>query len=463
MQTVHLHRLCFLTLILLTGLLYGCSEAPTAADAPDQEALLASLDLTVEDLAGVNADAILSGLDASAIVEAVRASEDESVASAKKNSFVEPGESIQHAIDAAPDGSSVFIRPGTYVIDTTLTITKSLQLVGLGGPGAVVIEEGPRFEEVKDPNGNPQRNGIAARGVDGVSLINLTVHGFPGNGVFFAATDNFLLFRLITDQARSDSADPYGAYGLFPVRSKNGLIAHCVATRSDDAGIYVGQSENVAVVHNEAYGNVIGLEAENVKQTVWAHNRAYDNAAGMLAILLPPSRYVSVIQAEQLYVTHNRVTDNNGLNFAEEGELASFVPSGTGLLVIGYDDSMIARNRVTGNAFTGIGLGSALTLLQAAGRLPTDPVGLAQLATVFGDPNPDDVQIVDNRVTDNGTAETSPFPLPPVDLLWDKAVIDALTSVPGFPFSGYQPGNCWEDNTYATSEPEVLPTCGASS
>lgn len=159
-----------------------------------------------------------------------------------------------------------------------------MTLAGIGAPGSVVIH---------DPGG--ERNGIIARDVSGLSLINLTVRGFSGNGVFFVGVDGFLLFRLITDQLRES------AYGLFPVRSKNGLIARCTATGADDAGIYVGQSENVAIVHNEAYGNVIGLEAENVKQTLWAHNRSYDNSAGMLGILLPrDGRYIDITHAEQL-------------------------------------------------------------------------------------------------------------------------------------------------------------------
>jgi parallel beta-helix repeat protein len=373
--------------------------------------------------------------------------------------FVRSGESIQEAVDTAPEGGTVFIRPGTYDIEETITINKPLHLVGLGGPGAVVIQEDENLSE-------RLRNGIFARDVEGLSLINLTVRGFTGNGVFFVGVDGFLLFRLVTDQLRE------GAYGLFPVRSRNGLITHCTATGADDAGIYVGQSENVAVVHNEAYGNVIGLEAENVKQTVWAHNRGYENAAGMLAIFLPPGEYISVLQAEQLLVAHNRFTDNNGENFAEEGELASFVPPGSGLLVFGYDDSEITRNRVTGNASIGIGLGSSATLWLAAGR---------EISRLFAiDPYPDDVQITHNDVMENGFGPPLELPglpgaIPAVDLLWDRPILTGLAEVvPDFPFAYCKvvegqvvgTGNAWKNNTFVSSFPEVLPEddyCDASS
>ena len=429
MDQVHLRKLGLVLFIASCGVIAGCSDSPVSQEidkhpAGSQGTFIDLLQIDAANVEGVDLDAITRSLDNDAIAEAVRAIDRNDAPSSGKAGFVEMGESIQEAVDAAPAGGTVFVRPGTYV--ETITIEKPLNLVGLGAPGSVVIQ---------DPG--DERNGIVARDVSGISLINLTVRGFSGNGVFFVGVDGFLLFRLITDQLGD------GAYGLFPVRSNNGLIAHCIATGADDAGIYVGQSENVAIVHNEAYGNVIGLEAENVRRTVWAHNRSYDNAAGMLAILLPADgRYISITYADQLEVAHNRFTDNNSVNFAEEGSLASFVPSGTGLLVIGYDDSIVHRNRVTGNSFVGIGLGSVLTILQIAGRLPDDPAELGI------DPHPDNVRIVHNQVTGNGT-EPSFLPLPPVDLLWDRPL-----------YATYGSGNCWEDNTYATSFPDELPSCG---
>lgn len=447
MRPMHSYRLPSLFVLLAAGLFYGCDSTPEAEPPPDREGFLEVLGLSAADLNGVDLDALVSPLDAAAITEAVRVSEDkrEAPASAGGNLIVgNEEESIQEAIDAASAGSTVYVRPGTYVIEETITIDKSLNLVGLGPPGAVVIQEAENLSE-------RLRNGIFARDVQGLSLINLTVRGFSNNGVFFVGVDGFLLFRLFTDQLRE------GAYGLFPVRSRNGLIARCTATGADDAAIYVGQSENVAVVRNEAYGNVIGFEAENVKQNVWAFNRGYDNAAGMLAIFLPPSQHISVLHAEQLVVAHNRFTDNNGENFAEEGDLASFVPSGSGLLVFGYDDSSIRHNRVTGNAYTGIGIGSSATLWLAAGR------EISELLPI--DPHPDNIRITRNRVTGNGFGPPLELPevqaqIPAVDLLWDKPVIDFLAeAIPGFPFAEYGTGNCWEDNTYESSFPEDLPSC----
>ena len=91
--------------------------------------------------------------------------------------------------------------------------------------------------------------------------------------------DNFLLSHV--------AAINDGAYGLFPVFCKYGVIEYCSATGHDDTGIYVGQSDSVAMQYNEAHGNVNGLEVENCTDVAVFKNHSYDNVAGLLVILLP--------------------------------------------------------------------------------------------------------------------------------------------------------------------------------
>ena len=91
--------------------------------------------------------------------------------------------------------------------------------------------------------------------------------------------DNFLLSNITTVNCKE--------YGLYPVHCTKGVIEYCSATGSADTGIYVGQSENVAMQYNVAYGNVNGLEVENSTNVVVFKNHSYDNVAGLLVILLP--------------------------------------------------------------------------------------------------------------------------------------------------------------------------------
>lgn len=95
---------------------------------------------------------------------------------------------------------------------------------------------------------------------DGFVLKNITVQNFKENGVLLAHVDNFLLSHVATINV--------GAYGLFPVFCKNGVVEYCSATGHDDTGIYVGQSDSVAMQYNVVYGNVSGLEVENCRNVL---------------------------------------------------------------------------------------------------------------------------------------------------------------------------------------------------
>ncbi len=323
--------------------------------------------------------------------------------------IVPAGGSIQSAIDAAAPGAVIQISPGTY--HEALTVAKPrISLVGLG---AVVIE---------NPGGAEDGIRVADAG-DGFTLANVTVRGFEENGVVLEHVDGFLLSNV---RAEND-----GEYGLFPVFSSHGVIEHCAASGHSDTGIYVGQSDHVTLRGNVASGNVNGLEIENSAHIVAEDNESFDNVAGILVVLLPG---LDVKTSADIRVRGNRVHDNNHVNFAAPGEIESFVPSGSGILIVGADRTSAVDNVVTGNEFTGIAVGSTL-LLGALAGLP--PEAFADI-----EPNPDGTRIAGNIVTGNGGDSPIPF-LPAVDLLWDGSGV----------------GNCWHKNTYATSVPDPLPAC----
>ena len=174
-----------------------------------------------------------------------------------------------------------------------------------------------------------------------------------------------------------------------------------------------------------------GIELENVHEARAIGNETYDNVVGILVVLLPG---LDAKTSSDVLVAQNHVHDNNHENFAPPGDLASFVPSGSGILVVGADRVTVRDNRVTGNRFTGIGVASTLVLGQFAGLPPS----------AFGDiePDPDDDRIVHNVVRGNGGTSPIPF-LPAVDVLF----VPAGT------------GNCWSANRYERSFPEALPAC----
>ncbi len=78
-----------------------------------------------------------------------------------------------------------------------------------------------------------------------------------------------------------------GAYGLYPVGCFDVLIENSVVIGASDAGIYVGQSEQIVVRNNLVQYNVAGIEIENSKYADVYLNRATHNTGGILVFDLP--------------------------------------------------------------------------------------------------------------------------------------------------------------------------------
>ena len=78
-----------------------------------------------------------------------------------------------------------------------------------------------------------------------------------------------------------------GAYGIYPVKSKNVLIEDSASIGASDAGIYVGQSQNVIVRRNRAEKNVAGIEIENTINADVYENTATGNSGGILVFNMP--------------------------------------------------------------------------------------------------------------------------------------------------------------------------------
>jgi len=327
---------------------------------------------------------------------------------------VHRGGSIQAAVNAADPGAVIAIEPGTYAEAVHVSVP-GLTLVGLRGKnGGSVTIVNPGTEE----------NGVTVNpGSDGFTLLNVTVRDFEENGVYLSGVHGFLLSEVT-------SLDN-GEYGLFPVHSSNGVIERSRASGHNDTGIYVGQDTNVTVRGSVAFANVNGIEFENSTNVQALANEVHDNVVGILVVLLPG---LDAKTSSDVLVAGNSVHGNNHANFSPPGDLAAFVPSGSGILVIGADRVTVSANRVTGNQFVGIGVASTLVLATLAGLDPS---------TWDIEPDPDFDRIVDNVVIGNGGPQ-SPIPLvPAVDLLWVPA----------------GSGNCWSGNTFGTSFPGQLPAC----
>jgi uncharacterized repeat protein (TIGR03806 family) len=139
-----------------------------------------------------------------------------------------------------------------------------------------------------------------------------------------------------------------GGYAIYPVLSNNVLLENVVSLGASDAGIYVGQSNDIIVRFSEALFNVAGYEIENSDRADMHDNVAHCNTAGFLVFDLPGLNQYG----EQTRIFNNYTGYNNQANFAPGG-IVSAVPQGTGLLQLGYDKVEFFNNVVEFNRTLG--------------------------------------------------------------------------------------------------------------
>lgn len=377
-----------------------------------------------------------------------------------------PGKSIQQAIDRSKPGGWIFVMPGTYreIADPTngLNITKSgIHLIGLSTKKKRVVLE----------NAGNQRNGIAAvpadrtqcmschsdmappfpliEGADphmmkstapkinGLVISGITIKNFINNGLFTENVDRFAFVDIESVGNKN--------YGIFPTLSRNGLITHSRAYDADDSGIWVETSENVRVTHNLVENNVNGFEISNSSNITLAHNVARGNSVGLASLFLPDI-FDERPDATGYVVRDNVFTANNKLNTARPGSILAMVPSGTGILHIGADESRFERNRVEGNDFTGIAIADYCVVVSGT---PFDCSVDPDMSPGFiADHEATGNQVIDNIVTGNGT---NPNPDHPFSVFAsDMALLTAG-----------EHGNCYSGNLFDTvvSLLGILPEC----
>jgi len=359
---------------------------------------------------------------------------------------VHEGGSIRAALARASAGDRVEVLPGTYREGeegdlNALTVTRGgIALVGKPREGRPVVLQSKSGQSYgvwvspansagpgnKDDPEHPACGGPDPATLTGFSIHGFTVRGFAEHGVHLACVDGFSI--------NDNHADQNAVYGLFPIRSKNGVMAGNLVTNTQtDAAIYVGQSENVLITGNVVHDNLLGIEVENSGRCAVIGNHAYGNTMGIFVDILP---FLQRGTQEDTLVAFNSVRDNNRPNTAEPDELLGILPKGIGILVAGGRRTTVLMNDVRNNGFAGIAVSSLCLGLALQGQ-GCDGLGI--------DPDPVNDRILANRLIENGTVPLANpfFEALRADLIWD----------------GSGTGNCWSGNRFATSTPPELPAC----
>ena len=358
---------------------------------------------------------------------------------------VHPGQSIREALGRAGPGDRVEVLPGTYHEGSAgdlnaLTVTiDGIQLVGRPRRGHPVVLEnagGQQYGIWVSPEGSagagPQADpehppcGLDGTTLHGFSIEGFTIRGFAVHGVHLACVDGFAM--------RDNVSDANAVYGLFPVVSRNGVVAGNEAMNTTlDAAIYVGQSDRVLIADNRVHDNLLGIEVENSRHCSVIGNQVWNNTFGIFVDVLPGLERGT---QETTLVAFNSVHDNARANTGEPTDLLGVLPPGIGVLLVGADTTTVAWNSVLRNPFAGIAVVNLCLGFQLlAGSCPDLDV----------DPFSDGNRIVHNLVQGNGTVAVGVEALDALraDLVWDGTGTD----------------NCWSHDVFGTSVPPSLPAC----
>jgi len=235
----------------------------------------------------------------------------------------------------ANPGDIVHISEGFYKLEDSLSIDiDNLTLQGDGINKTIL--------SFKDQMSGAQGLSVTS---DGVTLQDFAVEDAKGDAIKVKGVHGISFIRVRTEWTNGPD-ELNGAYGLYPVESKNVLIDSCVAIGASDAGIYVGQSENIIVKNSRAEFNVAGIEIENSYYADVFDNHAENNTGGILVFDLPD---IPQQGGHHVRVFRNKSINNNTDNFAPEGNIVGEVPRGTGIIIQANSHVEIFENDIGGN------------------------------------------------------------------------------------------------------------------
>ena len=101
------------------------------------------------------------------------------------------------------------------------------------------------------------------------------------------------------------------------------------------------------------FSNVAGIEIENSFFADVHDNTSHDNTAGILVFDLPGLQQEG---GHDVRVFNNTIQNNNTENFAQNSDIVSIVPAGTGFFVMANHDVEVFGNTIEGNKTAAAGI-----------------------------------------------------------------------------------------------------------
>ena len=244
-------------------------------------------------------------------------------------------EEIQEALIDLEPGDVLTLEPGEYYFEDGLSLDVNDVIFEGSGIDSTILNFGEQISGAQ---------GLLVTS-DGVTLRDFAILDAKGDAIKVIGANGINMIRLRTEWTGGPK-ESNGAYGFYPVESKDVLIDGCVAIGASDAGIYVGQSQNIIVKNSTAQFNVAGIEIENSYYADVFDNLASHNTGGILIFDLPDLPQQG---GHHVRVFRNKAINNDTDNFAPEGNIVGEVPRGTGIIIQANSDVEVFDNDIYGN------------------------------------------------------------------------------------------------------------------
>lgn len=255
----------------------------------------------------------------------------------------------QTALIKAKPGDTIEFGPGKFEFRSTLSLDVSDVTIRGVSPHKSILS-------FKDQGQGTGGEGLLITSKANFTLQDIGIEDARGDAIKVNGTRGLTL-RNVRTSWTGGPKETNGGYGLYPVLCSKVLIEYCDVSGASDAGIYVGQSEDIVVRHNLVHQNVAGIEIENCTRADVYENRATDNAGGILVFTMPdlPKK-----DGRHCRVYKNVVEANNHENFAPKGNIVASVPPGTGVMIMASDEVEMFDNDIKQNQTAGLSIVSYL-------------------------------------------------------------------------------------------------------
>jgi parallel beta-helix repeat protein len=271
--------------------------------------------------------------------------------SALSRASVDEVEQLIESFILAEDSSTIVIPAGFFELETQLILDNksNIHIKGEGMDKTVLSFK------------NLQSGGEGVKIVgQNITIEDLSIEDAPGDGIKAQHTDG-ITFRRVNVTWTHGQKSKNGTYAIYPVQCKNVLIDECIASHSKDAGIYVGQSENIIVKNSLAFGNVAGIEIENSDNAEVFGNTVRHNSGGILVFNLPG---LPKSDGKGTKIYNNEIVENNHENFAvpigedPNGNTVTMIPPGSGIILLAAKQVEIFNNTIRHNKTSGLSIAS---------------------------------------------------------------------------------------------------------